>query len=534
MISDKFWKYFQNQSTLKLFFFTAAAVLLLRLPTLFVEYYDIDVLTSFLNAKAYLSGLAYDENKGPFYHMILNFCLKISGGKETVFHFAGILIVILTSFLIYLFGKKIYGKSEGLLAAFFYGVYISAFNRQFLAINGEIVYNLFFILSFYFFYLFLFEKKRLFFFPLMISMVLAAGTKFQGIWAFLSLSVYFFLIHPFFIYEGKKKRNYFFAVFSVVLVFVIAIIVDWNKTGLVFNEKLKGKIGGFIGYITARDFSFLLFFRNLFHRVGILSFYHNLLWIFGVMKIIEILKAKRKDLKEIYLLSIVIFLFLSTFLTGDRLYFHYFVQIYPILAVFASKKILEILEKPKVKKRLFYLFLFPVLFFFLWNTKDALIKNLKPEWFYNEGKFLYYTRLVLANQDNDYLLPHPAYLKALEYLKKNSKPSDTVFAWPDGAEFIYFSGNRSATVNFWHSIGPINAILDFQKGKIKNTDGYQKEFIRVIQDIQADYFVDISMSPVVYLHRLKGLDNFPLVIGYLNSSHQYIGQFGIVRIWKKK
>ena len=143
-VAQRFWNFILNAKPSRVLLFIFSGIFILRLPTLFVEYYDIDVLTSFIHAADFFAGRAIAINKGPVYHWILNGSFWIFGQHAASFHLAGILVIAMTAAGIFLTGKKLISQQAGLLAALFYGFCISAFNRQFMAINAEIIYNLFF------------------------------------------------------------------------------------------------------------------------------------------------------------------------------------------------------------------------------------------------------------------------------------------------------------------------------------------------------------------------------------------------------
>ena len=129
------------------FIFLFGAAFIFRLPTLFNDYWDVDVLTSFVATKEYLygavPGIDFAENKRFLYHLMFKGAFRISAGYGWVLvHFFTILIVYCTSIFIYLSGSAIRDKKTGMLAALLYAVLISSFNRHFMASNGEVVYNL--------------------------------------------------------------------------------------------------------------------------------------------------------------------------------------------------------------------------------------------------------------------------------------------------------------------------------------------------------------------------------------------------------
>jgi len=137
-----------------------AVTALLRLPTLFNDFYDVDELAAIVQTWEYMAGdvpgVDFAESKLPLYHAIFKLSYRLWPEKGwVVVHAFTILIVYLTALFLFLAGRAIRGPGAGALAALFYAVFISSFNRHFMATNGEIVYNLPLAGGLYFFILFL-------------------------------------------------------------------------------------------------------------------------------------------------------------------------------------------------------------------------------------------------------------------------------------------------------------------------------------------------------------------------------------------
>ena len=511
-----------------------SGIFLLRLPTLFVEYYDIDLLTSFLSAKNALAGLPFHENKGPLYHLILNASFKLFGLHGGSFHFAGIIIIALTSGFLYLLGKRMFSLRAGILAALLYGFLVSSFNRHFMAINGEMVYNLFFAASYYFFYRGFFEKKTAFYLPLALSLALAALTKFQGIWVFLSLLAFLIFVFPAFRFSDRARKRYYLILTAALVTLTALAVLDWQITQIVFSGKIRDSFTSLIQYATVQGFSWL-FPIKLIHRAGMLMVYHAPLWIPALWVLIRFFKKPGQDLKRAYLSTLFLFLFATIFITGDRLYFHYFVQLYPALALMAAPEILKFLEQKRLQKTFFLTLIIPMAFVFFWNVKDALITRFYPRAFYEEPQALYYFRLIFFGQEKDYLLPQKAYVPVLDYLKHNARPDDRLLVWPVGAELTYFSGLNPAVLSFWHEYEAIRVIQAFRKGNPEPLKNFENQMISWIRQANPHYFADVSLAPTVYFKRYGNLsDNFPGVRIYLDQAFDPVGQWEGVRLWKKR
>ncbi|HOJ50663.1 MAG TPA: glycosyltransferase family 39 protein [Spirochaetota bacterium] len=509
---------------------------ILRIPTLFVEYYSGDVLSSFLTSLRELNGLDYVYNKGILYHKILNFSLLVFGKDIRSFHFVGIIIVFLTSFFIFLLGKRIYNQRIGLLAGFFYGVYISAFNPEFMAINGEIVYNLFYASSFYYFYLFYFERKKLMIIPTILSLICSFAVKFQGFWA--SVAILFFIVYisPYFYFlDLKIRKKYYLITISLTVLVFLFLVIDYSYTNLIIKGRIKDSIDNLVIYSTVRGFNFL-FFPKLIYRVSLMSVYHWAVWVLGLYYIVSYFKNKNKNLKDIYLITLTIILFFLIFTAGTRIYFHYFMHVYPVLSILGARAFMNLFENNiKFRKRSFIYFVIPIIFVFVWNLRDAYIVKFNNDLFYNETRFVYYLRLILLGHYDDYLLCNKMMKEAVDYIKNNVKDDEKIYAWPNADEIIFFSRKRSAKKVFSGEEIPANFALNQRlKGNIKESEKYEIGIAKEVID-NSDYFVDISsVKTKSNIAKYGGIYSFPLLLSLIEKNFDFVGNFGEVRIWKKK
>jgi hypothetical protein len=194
-----------------LFLILFFAVLILRIPTLFNDYYEADELAAIVQARDYIAGyiplVDFAESKHFLYHSLFKFSYSISYNYGWVLvHLITVFIVFITSVFIFFAGKRISSYKTGALASLFYAVMISSFNRQFMATNGEIVYNLFFAMGIYFFILFLdsdIKKGMIFFIFILLAGLGAVSIKFHGV---------IFLIYIFFfiaVYNPFRKQGLF-------------------------------------------------------------------------------------------------------------------------------------------------------------------------------------------------------------------------------------------------------------------------------------------------------------------------------------
>jgi len=509
-----------------LLFFTT---LILRIPTLFNDYYDADELAAICQARDYIAGYIpgtdFAESKNFLYHEIFKFSYKLSCDYGYIIvHFITILIVWLTSIFIFLTGKRISAFRIGAIASILYAVMISSFNRQFMAANGEIVYNLFFASGIFFFTEFLNQeydkfKKTIYLILVLLMSIGAAGIKFHGI--MLSLFVLFFIA----IYMPYRKWGYYSLYFKL-LCSIILIIATGILAGCYFDNKsiinLFNNILGKIYYASApgRNFSLFDLIVRFTFRQGLLSLWHYILWIPAFIYIWKFIKSKLKDaeLNESAVLIFFICTYLMIFGGGARLYHHYFMAVYPSLAIVSALSIERSNNKLvlNIRKHMTLLILIPAIFFLAWNTKDVIVKHIFPNAFYNEGKILYWLRGGLVGTFNDYLLPHEDYKDAVDYIIKSTQDDDPVFVWGDGPYINYFTNRRIGGHSLWMKGLAYNLRDLYANGSdesIKNAESNQLNLINTLVKKRPVLIVDVSEN---------GLSNFKVNIKEAKLLYEYV------------
>jgi len=509
----------------RLFFLTLfAAALLFRLPALFNDYYDVDVLTTLVATKEYLlgavPGVDFKENKRFLYHLLFkgSYLLCPEYGWSMV-HFFTAVIIYLTSIFIYLTGSLVSGRRIGILAAFLYAILISSFNRHFMASNGEVIYNLPLAAGLYFFCLFLKNlnlKGGFYLASALVCSYLAFSIKFQGLMLLIFLIVFMLVYMPYY-YKGLR--------FTLMLGAgaVVLLLLDWFFAGIVVRPVLDATgIIGKLSYSAAevRAFTFFDFIVRFAHRQAMLSLWHMVVWIPAFVYIAKF--ASRRFRGEDAAGSAVAVFFIFTYLTvfggGARLYFHYFMVPYISGSIIASIVILDVdsIRLQWLKKRAVVLIAVPALFFLSWNTKDVIIRNFFPQAFYGEGRVLYWARAVLVGTFDDYLLPHGSYLDVVNYIKDNSSPDDRIFVWGDGAYLYYFSGRRPAIFHMWPKNSIFRIMKAYQSGDesaIKSAMQDENKFIDLMKKNRPVFIIDTSGN---------GLSLFTMPISVAPHVYNYV------------
>ncbi|MFC1668931.1 glycosyltransferase family 39 protein [Spirochaetota bacterium] len=557
-ISTRFWDFIFNGKKLKVFIFVFSGAFILRLPTVFIDFVHIDVITTYLLVKKDLAGLFFKPNKGILYHEIYKFCVEYLADTPKSFHFAGIVIILLTMLFIYLLSKKIFNDRIGIVSAMLYGFIISSYNTEFLATNGEAVYNLFFIASFYFFYLVYFDKRYVFIIPLFLSITLGTFIKFQANYIIFFFIFYMLYIKPCYSIKSRPVLiKYLASVTAFFTVVLILLIIDWNYGRMFFPGSIEKTVEHIVSYVVAKGFSPVKIAGKLLWRSIQFILYHSLLWIPGIIAIIGYFKTKEKKEVHTYLVAITLFLFLTIFLSGSRLYIHYFITVMPTLAILASSEIYKRAGSEKFKKIAFRVFLIPVIFFMVWNFRDAYIANFAPQMRHNESKAVYFSRLILMGQYGEHIVPHGSILEVVKFLKEKTDVNEKIFTWPIGNEVSFFSKRMSATPNYWYNEKSLYGIVSKEKGDMKTFNEIQTYLIDQLRKSKTDYFVDVSLTsmfrktliykkkddplfyfdlntmPIIRFGSFGGLHNYPRLMKHIDRNYIFLGFFGKARVWKR-
>ncbi|MBN2040879.1 MAG: hypothetical protein JW864_12620 [Spirochaetes bacterium] len=519
-------------------------IFILRLPTFFNDYYDVDELSAIIQTHEYMAGdtpgIDFKESKLPLYHILFKAAYSILPENGWILvHVFTVFIVFFTSFFIYLSGIKIYNFKTGAIASLFYGIFTSSFNRHFLATNGEIVYNLLVAAGLYFLILLISDRNKNILLKLIISILIiisgiaAANVKFHGIILFIFIACFFIIYLP---YHKKINSKYFYLILIIPVIMAAVSILDYyffNK----FANSLFSYISGKISYAFVKDFNPLTFIAKYIHRQGMLILWHFAAWIPATIFTFKFIKNRFKNNSIETGAALVLFIltYLMIFLGGSRLYFHYFLAAYPGLCIVSAVS----LQKPdtcivsKIKKRLPILLMIPAIFFLLWNTKDIIIKHYFPQAFYNEGKLLYWTRAVLIGTFNDYLLPEASYREVCSYIKETTNPGDRIFVWGDGPYLYYFSERRMGIRHLWPKTTIYRITNLYNEGKdksIKEAEKLEQGFIDVVQEKEPVLFIDTSANGLSTFHYKLT----PLFEKFVLKNYIFIKEINRMKIYRRK
>ena len=556
-----FYQLFHKNSSV-VFACICFSTIILRLPSVIIDFIHVDVLTSYLLAKRDLLGLSYSMNKGWLYHQLMKFSINYIADTPSSFHFIGLLFILMTMYGIYILAKKIYDSKTGLFAAFLYGTVISCYHTEYLACNGEIFYNLFNVFALYCYYVCVFEKKRIYIVLLVINIVASYLIKFQGIFILPIILTHFIFIYPLSFNNNDYRRFYknLFIVIAIGLVTVATfLIIGYVYFGFDFINFIYMAIMGKYTYVANRGFNIFSVLIKLLWRVYQFSIFHAFFWYPGIIliaKFIHDFKNKKIDYKTLFILYVSVCFFILVFSGLGRLSVHYFIPIMPSIAILSSKQILYVFSE-RGKRIVFMQLMFTIVFFFAWHYKDLYIYTCNPNLKHNESRLTEIFRIAIIGSYGEYLLPHKSLLPAIEYINKNY-PDSTMLIWPMGTEIDYFTTGESVIPSYWLNERALYAVVQREKGNEQYIHEYENYIIQLIIQYKPDLFVDVGSTdmikkvmvyrkkgdplfyfnihatPIIHFGHFASLDDFPGIICYLNEHYTFNGYFGKSRIWIKK
>lgn len=427
-MKPNFWKFLFYARNHYLWLFIFLSLFFLRLPTLFYsDFYD--------------SVLFQDITRvieiGPrnLYELVLKAFLD----NITILRLIAIVIVGLTSVFVFLLARKIYSSRVGFISSILYVFFISSFG-SFLDFNKEIFLSLFFMIGFYSFYMIEFEDKKSYLIPLIFSVIVSMLISFKGTYFIFSLIFYILVARPFWAFRKNKSdvSKYFLFILIVTLMGIILILVDWHFSKVLMNDNFKLIIGKYYDNFIKNNL--VLFIPNLLHKVIIIFLFNFVIWFFAIKFFINFFKDKVKRAKEFYIISIVIFLLFTVFISGLDIRLNSFIFSYPLISIMAGIQIFEKVRDQKLRKTIFFLLFIPVLFFFIWNTKDLFL--------YKYDKNFINTFNSIISQD---YCKSNSYRELFVFIKSNPE----VGIYPYSDSFVYFYKLYSLDPNFI-SINDIN------------------------------------------------------------------------------
>lgn len=491
-------------------------VFLLRLHTLFNDYYDVDELAQMVHSiHAAESGNLLYGPYGKAVNFTFNITLKIFGQYNwRALHLLAIIIILLSSIGIYFIVKNtIREERAALFSAFFYSVFVSIGYKDIYPLTSEIIFNLFISFSFASLTHALFSSSKLayrigsalisvFFFYLVFHSKMHA--RFH---LFLLIAVI-----PILQKTGKRKLGSLLVM--LVLGIVLFFIIDFVKPGII--AYFKSMLNESLAYILSEKLTVGFVLYRIFTTSIILTVSQFPVWYFAI-KYFKMEKGKVFTTKNNLLIAFFIINFIPATLTL-RFFPHYFIQpLLPasILAGIYFSRRLEINEKitKPFTRYLFIMILVVVISSFTFVT----LKHIKP-----------YIRINLHM-----FWPHSGLIDTINWLKADGAKGKKIFVWGDAAEIYYYTQTSHGGGPLWHSVFAKN-YLTLKHHNPVNYD-YSPEFylIDIIERNKMLYFIDTQPNGYSDFERFP-LAEFTELNKYVQKNYYVAAICNKIIIYKRK
>lgn len=409
--------------------------LVLRLPSLFIPYMDIDEILCGLFANSVVDGntpyMAVLGEKPPllyFYYTVLFFLF----GKHNYFasHVVGMIWMSLTSFSIYYLVKRYAQTSTAFFAGVAYIVFGSAPGFRMLATTGELLMNLPLVLSCLVF-LIGFERNKYGWILVAGILVTVAGLIRQQ--SLIQMAAFF----GFLLVYSLKNRSLKESVRRIVLSMTVLTIGCLATLALCLGYILWiGAFDDFYMWVIAHNYFYIKngfmnghVLRNFFVRTGHVWLTTLPIWILSAMRVKKIVSDWHKPMDSKFGFEVLIAFYalvsLMATLPGGRFFQHYFLQAFPALCILASLELFERVSALNVSRAKRFMFGFVIVYMALIVMKVPLMS---------------YEMTFPPSED------YARFNKTIgEYIQKKSQSSDKIFVWGYGQGIYYYSKLEPAT-----------------------------------------------------------------------------------------
>ncbi|MDH4129725.1 MAG: glycosyltransferase family 39 protein [Spirochaetota bacterium] len=518
--------FFSNKNPKIILGFIFLIIFIFRLPTLLIDFYDVDELIYSACANEIVAGgtpyVDYVEQRPILTHYFYAFVYLIFGKNNLyAIHFVTIILILLSSFYAYktilIFTKE---KSSAYFSAFAYGILITAFDESFMATNSEVIFNLPISIACYFFVKYYFTDNKRYFLLILcaLSITMAFMIKQQG-GVILGVITIYVVFGYFFTKKRFSLKDNLYIPFHLLVWFLLFLFV------IHFFMYLGGFLTSAIEWTWL--FPFVYIKSSTAPIIDILIRYINkqlpllipqiIFWLFLVGFIWKLFKfdkelIDREKEKSYFLLILFLFSYLTIFLGGIRLYHHYFVQYLLPLSLIAGFQFFR--WRKVISKRVYLvifngLIIFPIILFTAWHYHDIYKK--------------YYSENPLSKRNLNYLTERPEFKEITHWIREDNSPNvnDKIFVWGECPQIYYFAnrrlGGRFIMFNFIHLD---NSFANKQNERAKRKlNKYLTVLLKDLENKKPRYIIDASLSSLYESNRFP-IWKYPLIYNYLLKHYE--------------
>jgi len=397
-----------NKTDRKYFLFLFVLVILLKLPTMSLDYYW-DALTfasqaKYLSVNGLLSTPPGYMVHFPFFTWLLAINYKIFGESPILSHFIVAIFSFLGAYFTYLLGKFLYNEKIGIISSL-----LLFFSPIYFAISGQTLFDIpltaMTIMTLYFAL-----KKR--FVLYIISASILVLTKEPGFLAIISLLFYLFI-------QKEKFRNILFHATPLLFLFIWEGW-NWLKTGSFLLR--SGTFAPYNGF-------FMILIKGISNIYQI--FFWNYNWILSIFLFISLYQnffnKKKIPIQAIPLFLIVLIYWILFTFAPIPLLPRYLLAVTPIFFIFSANSI-NFYFKNKVFLIFFIIiFLFISCYKFNWGLKGFIQDPI-----FHSNIFYSKTLTSITNGELslDYVDNVEIESQAIQFVFKNYTNSFVVASWP--------------------------------------------------------------------------------------------------------
>ena len=428
-------------------------IVLLRIPSYFIEFLNVDELSDYLLAREVVNGWnnLKDVMQVRFTSFFFYYFIIFLTNSETTItlHIANTFNLIIQAFFIFKISKIIINSNKAIIATLIFIFCTIISYPELISTKLEYICNLFIIVSIY---LILYtenmeiqnrlKNKFLQFFAGIL--IFLAGLAKQPALLIITVPIMFYL---FMILTRKSKsKDYFLKiffilsgyVFSIIVLIVILYSISLLNTWLYFY--FYTSFSFYVPY--SQDYSYFATILRFLETMGLIILNQPILWLGTGISIIFLIYKRFiiNFVKTKYLIFIVIWLCVSYslfFLGGQNLFLHYLIYSFPVGAILSSILIIYLIQRYKNKLLKIIILLglcIPVLCFSMFYISLII----------NESETTNYVQY-----HKDYIKPRERNYKTIEYLKENRNLKDKIFVWGDDVSIYYLSGMKIGTPYLW-------------------------------------------------------------------------------------
>lgn len=479
----------------KYLLFIMLAIFILRIPGLYQPILDIDecAFAEFANKilEGYIPYIDVVDNKPPLtYYTVALIFLIFGKNNLPAVHLVTTLMVMATAFMVYVTGRELRDEKTGIISAIIFTALAHTYEPKYISTSGEALINLPLMLSSLIFIKYTELKKASI--PAFIigglSLGIATMINYKAGILAIVFTIQGLVIRGLL---GRSPSRIRSLMRELIRLSIIGICTIAPVVIILLYFYGKGNLHDFLHWGFAYNFRYIetgaqaMPILKTMGRIGYFIFCTLPIWLLSIAYVKKSFLTHTREMVKgdnaagyFFLLVWLASSFYAATL-GGRTYGHYFIQLIAPLALFSGLAYDSIPMSGKAIKSLWgFLAILTVIFFISRidiNTTYRLINY--PNW----------------RSDINYRLVG-------DYIKENSAPGTSIYAWGYATPIYYYS-DRRCSARF--------LISDYISGRVFGTPN-DSNIIRTSQDSDAwrDFISDLHKNPPMYFVDTSPADHF--------------------------